>query len=41
MSERIRGAETVIFEKSSHFFLVEEAEKFQATLSDWLHRHAH
>src|SRR3954471_706232 len=36
MSERIRGAETVIFEKSSHFFLVEEAEKFQATLSNWL-----
>ena len=40
MSDRIPGAETVIFENSSHFFLVEEAEKFQGILSDWLRRHA-
>jgi hypothetical protein len=29
-----------VFENSSHFFLVEEAEKFQGVLSDWLSRHA-
>jgi hypothetical protein len=29
-----------VFENSSHFFLVEEAEKFQEVLSDWLRRHA-
>ena len=40
MSERIPVAETVLFEHSSHFFLIEEAEKFQATLADWLRRHA-
>ena len=40
MSGRIPGAETVLFEHSSHFFLIEEAEKFQATLADWLRRHA-
>jgi len=40
MSERIPGAETVIFETSSHFFLVEEAERFQALLADWLLRHS-
>jgi len=40
MSERIPGAETVIFENSSHFFLVEEAERFQRVLADWLRRHA-
>jgi len=40
MSERIPGAETVIFENSSHFFLIEEAERFQGILSEWLRRHA-
>ena len=39
MSERIPNAEAVIFEKSSHFFLMEEAEKFESTLSGWLLRH--
>jgi 3-oxoadipate enol-lactonase len=39
MSERIPGAQTVFFEKSSHFFLMEEPEKFRAVLSDWLERH--
>ena len=40
MAERIPAAETVIFEKSSHFFLIEEAEKFQTVLMEWLRRHA-
>ena len=39
MSERIPGAETVIFERSSHFFLMEEAERFKTVLTDWLARH--
>lgn len=39
MSERIPGAETVVFEESSHFFLMEEAVRFDATLSAWLERH--
>lgn len=38
MSERIPGSRTVIFEKSSHFFLMEEPEKFRATLAEWLAR---
>lgn len=36
MSERIPGSRTVIFEKSSHFFLMEEPEKFRDTLENWL-----
>jgi pimeloyl-ACP methyl ester carboxylesterase len=39
LAEGIAGAETVIFERSSHFFLIEEAAKFMATLDDWLARH--
>jgi pimeloyl-ACP methyl ester carboxylesterase len=39
MAERIPGAEIVIFEDSSHFFLVEEPERFAATLDAWLRRH--
>jgi 3-oxoadipate enol-lactonase len=39
MSERIPGAETVIFENSSHFFLMEEAERFMRVMNDWLARH--
>jgi hypothetical protein len=31
-------AELVVFEQSSHFFLMEEAPKAMATLSDWLKR---
>jgi pimeloyl-ACP methyl ester carboxylesterase len=38
MSDGIPGAETVIFEDSSHFFLIEEAERFMATVGDWLAR---
>jgi 3-oxoadipate enol-lactonase len=40
MSERIPGAQTLVFEHGSHFFLVEEPEKFQTTLAEWLRRHA-
>lgn len=36
MSERIPGARTEIFEQGSHFFLLEEPERFQRTLSGFL-----
>ena len=36
MSERIPDSRTVIFEHSSHFFLMEESEKFMTTLEEWL-----
>jgi pimeloyl-ACP methyl ester carboxylesterase len=39
MSERISHAETVVFENSSHFFLMEEPERFMHTMNDWLARH--
>jgi 3-oxoadipate enol-lactonase len=39
MSRGIPRAETVVFEKSSHFFLMEEADKAMATLRDWFARH--
>lgn len=35
MMERLPNAEMEIFEKSSHFFLMEEAEKSMKTLNDW------
>ena len=38
MQERLPEAETVIFEHSSHFFLVEEADKAMSTIIDWLRR---
>jgi len=38
MAERIRGAETVMFENSSHFFLLEEPERFMRVMNDWLAR---
>jgi 3-oxoadipate enol-lactonase len=38
MSAGIPNAETVVFEKSSHFFLMEETEKAMATLNDWFAR---
>ena len=40
MQDRIPKAETVVFEESSHFFLVEEAEKAMSVLSNWLRRHS-
>jgi len=39
MAERIPRSETVMFEKSSHFFLLEEPEKFRDTLANWLATH--
>jgi pimeloyl-ACP methyl ester carboxylesterase len=36
---RIPDSETVLFEDSSHFFLLEEPERFMTTLEDWLGRH--
>lgn len=38
MTARMPKAELVIFEQSSHFFLMEEAPKAMATLGDWLKR---
>jgi 3-oxoadipate enol-lactonase len=38
MQERLPQAETVFFEHSSHFFLMEESEKAMQVLSDWLNR---
>jgi pimeloyl-ACP methyl ester carboxylesterase len=40
MSDGIDGSKTVMFEDSSHFFLMEEAAKFMATVGDWLAEHA-
>jgi 3-oxoadipate enol-lactonase len=37
---RIPGSETVLFEDSSHFFLLEEPERFLQTVDDWLERQA-
>ncbi len=35
---RIRGSETILFEGSSHFFLLEEPERFMQTIEEWLER---
>ena len=40
MSERLPHAESVIFEDSSHFFLMEEPERFMRVMDAWLERHA-
>jgi 3-oxoadipate enol-lactonase len=39
MLERLRHAEHVEFTESSHFFLMEEPERFMAVMDDWLARH--
>jgi pimeloyl-ACP methyl ester carboxylesterase len=39
MTSSVQNAETVIFEKSSYFFMIEEAEKSMNTLIDWFNRH--
>lgn len=39
MQERIPQAEVVVFEGSSHFFLVEQFDRFMQALGDWLARH--
>jgi len=38
LSQGIFGAETIIFENASHFFLMEQADKFNQALSAWLGR---
>jgi pimeloyl-ACP methyl ester carboxylesterase len=40
MRERLPHAETVIFDDSSHFFLVEEAEKFTSTVGAWVDKNS-
>jgi 3-oxoadipate enol-lactonase len=40
MQEGIPHAETVIFDQSSHFFLIQERDRFTGVLGDWLSRHA-
>lgn len=35
LSDGISGSETVVFEHSSHFFLMEEFDKSMTTLTDW------
>lgn len=40
MLDRLPHAESVVFEGSSHFFLLEEAERSSKVLADWLGRHA-
>lgn len=40
MIERMPKAEFTMSEKGSHFFLIEERERFMGVLSDWLGRHA-
>ena len=39
MSERFPNSRTVVFEDSSHFFLMEETERFMAELENWLTDH--
>ena len=39
LSDGITNSETVIFEDSSHFFLMEEYEKSMQTLEDWFAQH--
>ena len=36
MSDAIADSKTVVFEGSSHFFLMEEGPKFMATVGEWL-----
>jgi 3-oxoadipate enol-lactonase len=39
MGERLPTAQVVVFEGSSHFFLVEEAERFMTAVGEWLAEH--
>jgi 3-oxoadipate enol-lactonase len=40
MVERLPNVEAVEFEESSHFFLIEQPERFASLLEGWLARHA-
>ncbi|MDE0779153.1 MAG: alpha/beta hydrolase [Alphaproteobacteria bacterium] len=39
LSAEIANSETVVFENSSHFFLMEEYDKSMTTLTDWFVKH--
>lgn len=39
LSKGINQSETILFDNASHFFLMEQAEKFNQTLLRWLHSH--
>lgn len=40
MLDGFPNVESVIFEESSHFFLIEAPQRFMAAVGDWLSRHA-
>lgn len=40
MIDGLPNAESIIFEDSSHFFLIEEPARFSEALNDWLSRHS-
>lgn len=40
IAEGVRHAETVMFDNSSHFFLMEEPERFMQVMGDWLKRYS-
>jgi pimeloyl-ACP methyl ester carboxylesterase len=40
MSRGIKGSKTVMFNGCSHFFLMEQPERFMATLGTWLERNS-
>ena len=39
MSKGIAGSETILFDNASHFFLMEQPEKFNRSLKEWLDTH--
>jgi pimeloyl-ACP methyl ester carboxylesterase len=36
LSDGIADSKTIIFDNASHFFLMEQADKFNQSLKDWL-----
>jgi len=40
MADGIRNSKLVMFDDCSHFFLIEQAEKFMTTLTTWLAQHS-
>jgi pimeloyl-ACP methyl ester carboxylesterase len=39
MQDGFPDAESVIFEESSHFFLIEQPERFMSVMGEWLEKH--
>jgi pimeloyl-ACP methyl ester carboxylesterase len=39
MGKGIAGSETILFDNASHFFLMEQPEKFNRSLKEWLDTH--